>query len=567
MSVRIRGGEGLGAQLGCFGRVGMTLFFLVFLGFGLVFSYFIGRGVLASIAMRGWARVPCEILESVAEHGSDAGSHRFVVRYRYDWQGRALEGDRYRPNYTGGDDAGEAERLAARHPAGSVAECLVDPAQPESSALEPTPLVEGLFLLLPLAFVAVGAGGIVFVWRFGQGSTREAVRRSISQAATRQASTRGWLIPFFSLFVLIGLALGYFLLWRPLARVAAARSWTPLPCAVESSAVRSHAGDDSTTYSVDIVYRYELDGRTYRGNRYDFLGGSSSGYDAKQRVVDAHPPGSTVTCYADPADPTSSVLRRDWSPKYLLGLFSLAFLGGGVFGLWWTFSSNRRAPSTAALGAGARRPEAPTGPSGPVTLKPTSGPLARTLGTIFVALFWNGITGLFLAQVVEGWRSGNGDVFLTLFLTPFVLIGLALLAAVPHQLLASTNPRPRLELASGRPRLGEIDRLDWSFRGSVTRLTSFRIRLEGREEATYRRGTTTSTDRHVFHSEVLFEARHAMAIERGSLAFQIPAGTMHSFAAPNNRVVWAIKLEGEIPRWPDLGEEYALEVLPQEEIA
>ena len=60
--------------------------------------------------------------------------------------------------------------------------------------------------------------------------------------------------------------------------------------------MRSHEGDDSTTYSVDIVYRYEVGGRTYRGNRYDFLGGSSSGYEAKQRVVDAHPVGATVTC-------------------------------------------------------------------------------------------------------------------------------------------------------------------------------------------------------------------------------------------------------------------------------
>jgi hypothetical protein len=97
----------------------------------------------------------------------------------------------------------------------------------------------------------------------------------------------------------------------------------------------------------------------------------------------------------------------------------------------------------------------------------------------------------------------------------------------------------------------------------VARLASFRIRLEGREEATYRRGTSTSTDRQVFHSEVLFEARHALAIERGSLSFAVPADSMHSLAADHNQVVWAIKLEGEIPRWPDLAEEFEIEVRPQ----
>ena len=39
---------------------------------------------------------------------------------------------------------------------------------------------------------------------------------------------------------------------------------------------------------------------------------------------------------------------------------------------------------------------------------------------------------------------------------------------------------------------------------------------------------------------------------------------MHTFAAPHNKVVWCLKVRGEIPRWPDVDEEFPLEVLPGE---
>lgn len=565
MQFEIRGAGASSGQRGCAGRLGISLFFLVFLGFGVVFGVLMGRSFLASLAMRSWTKVPCTIEASHAEHGSGASDHRAVVRYTYSWNGRPYAGDRLRPGYSGGDDASEAERLVSRYAAGTTVDCLVDPDRPEESALEPGSLLEGLMLLLPLVFAAVGLGGLVFTWRYGQGTTSDRVKQSISQEATRRFSSRGCLIPFFLLFVAVGLGLGYFLLYRPLARLVVARSWTALACVVESSTVRSHEGDDSTTYSVDIVYRYEVGGRTYRGNRYDFLGGSSSGYEAKQRVVDAHPVGTTVTCFVDPLDPASSVLQRGWSAKYLLGLLALPFFAGGLFGLWWNLGPGRRQAEVPSHRA-ALKGQAVVAASSPVQLKPAAGPLARTLGTLFVALFWNGITSVFVVQVVAGWRSGHGDVMLTLFMTPFVLIGLALLAAVPHQILASTNPRPRLELSSGRPRLGEIERLDWSFRGSVRRMTSLRLELEGREEATYRRGTSSATDRHVFHSEVLFASTVAAEMERGSLTFRVPATSMHSFASDHNKIVWTLKLAGEIPRWPDIAEEFTLEVQPQEEV-
>jgi hypothetical protein len=37
---------------------------------------------------------------------------------------------------------------------------------------------------------------------------------------------------------------------------------------------------------------------------------------------------------------------------------------------------------------------------------------------------------------------------------------------------------------------------------------------------------------------------------------------MHSFSGGNNRIVWTLKLAGEIPQWPDVTESVEIEVTP-----
>jgi hypothetical protein len=62
--------------------------------------------------------------------------------------------------------------------------------------------------------------------------------------------------------------------------------------------LRSHAGDDGATYSIDILYR--RGGRPGAAlQRYDFSVGSSSGL-GKQAVVDRYPV-SAPACFVDPA--------------------------------------------------------------------------------------------------------------------------------------------------------------------------------------------------------------------------------------------------------------------------
>jgi hypothetical protein len=98
----------------------------------------------------------------------------------------------------------------------------------------------------------------------------------------------------------------------------------------------------------------------------------------------------------------------------------------------------------------------------------------------------------------------------------------------------------------------------------VQRIQKLAIHLRGREEATYRRGTDTTTDKSVFAEHVLLETTNIVQMQSGKLVAQLPTDVMHTFNSPNNKIVWTIHLHGSIPRWPDIEVEFPLTVLPHE---
>jgi hypothetical protein len=163
---------------------------------------------------------------------------------------------------------------------------------------------------------------------------------------------------------------------------------------------------------------------------------------------------------------------------------------------------------------------------------------------------------------VQLFRGDGFSWFLALFLTPFVVVGLVLVGAFVSQVLALSNPVPRITLNRRVLRPGERLEVDWQMRGRVQALRRLRLSLEGREEATYRRGTDTRTDREVFATVDLLDTGDLATMAAGRVARDLPARLMHSFAAKNNKIVWALRVRGEIPRWPDVDEEFVVTIAP-----
>lgn len=164
----------------------------------------------------------------------------------------------------------------------------------------------------------------------------------------------------------------------------------------------------------------------------------------------------------------------------------------------------------------------------------------------------------------EDWRAGGEAGCALLFLVPFVLVGIGLIGGIIYQLLALANPRPHLLLDRSRLEPGTQCSVRFYFTGSTSRLREITVELEGRESATYRRGTNSVTDHETFFEEVLLNEKQPSG-QRRTLSLSIPERTMPSFEADNNRIEWRIKVHGDIPRWPDVKEELLLTVHPPAE--
>jgi len=372
-------------------------------------------------------------------------------------------------------------------------------------------------------------------------------------------------VAFFGIFLLFGLGFTAFFVW-PAVRVIQARSWSEVPCEILESRVASHAGEDGSTYSVEVLYRYRVDGREYTSDRYRFLGGSSSGYEGKARAVERIPSGTRTVCYVDPADPTEAVLVRRLTAEYLFVFLPLVFVGVGAGGMFVSLAGLRRRE-----GREEGRPDRPIEPGGGPSLEPGSlvleaptGPIGKLVGATFIALFWNGIVGVFVWQAWEGWRAGSPDGCLTLFLVPFLLIGALLLVNVPYQLLALVNPRPRVTLTPGRLTAGGSAQLAWSFRGRTGRIRRLRISLDGTEVTETGEGEDRTTNKAPVGAYELLDTSLPLEIAGGSTQVSIPPDARPSLVDAGRQVGWRLKVEGEIRFWPDVSEEIEVTVHPSQ---
>jgi hypothetical protein len=204
----------------------------------------------------------------------------------------------------------------------------------------------------------------------------------------------------------------------------------------------------------------------------------------------------------------------------------------------------------------------------PVATRVLKSSSSRIAGVIAIGVFaaiWNGVIFFGFIQSSGFFRRGKGDffdVFTTLFMLPFIAVGLALIGVLIYQVLVLFNPKVEASIQPGTPRLGGPIDLNWRLTGRTHVLRCLKIFLEGREEATYRRGTSTYTDRKPFLKlELASLASHA-EMTSGQATVTLPRDTVPSFKSDNNKIVWAIRVEGDIDRWPDLKEEFEIQVLP-----
>ena len=358
-------------------------------------------------------------------------------------------------------------------------------------------------VLLPGVLIVFGIGMPFFSWR----RYLRQLRGDVTAQSSRRTGPVG-LALFFSIFLIVGLIVTYLTFVKPTLGWWAAKSWKPVKCTVLSSrvvrqrAIQTQHNNNGPTYSVRIKFRYHVGHKAYIGSRYSFASWSSSDRSFAANLAHQFHKGQTTRCFVDPKDPMQAVLDRDWTTGMWLGLLPLIFVvvgAGGIVGaIIWAKHRQTWGDQKTWLH------EAPDeGAGDPVTFSSGSVRLKKLIGVSLFALIWNGFVSVLAYFMV----TGKTPVMADLIISAFVLVGLGMLfVAVPYQLIAMMNPKTTVTLGDRHPRLGQTVDVSWDISGATARLRDFRIVLQAREEATYRVGTNTRTDKRTVREIPIFKS-------------------------------------------------------------
>lgn len=372
---------------------------------------------------------------------------------------------------------------------------------------------------------------------------------SSNKRAVDSQRRAGRLVGF--VFALLGgTALGIWAL--PTAqRAIASRSWIETPCVILDGQVRRHDGDKGTTYSVDISYRYSIGGEEYHSNAYRVSRSSSSGYATKAAIVRAYPVGSAQVCYVNPEDPTDAILVRGMGLEWFFMLIPLIFF---IVGIVVFIGSFRRLPANIDW----RGRIEGSGSSEVMVLKSRLSPGMKFVAMILGAAVWNGLVAVFLVIAVRSSQAGDPEWALTLFLIPFVLVGVGLIVGVVHAGLALVNPRCHLRVAPPVLTPGAKASVTWTTRGAVSRMRRLTLHFEGREVVTAHSGKRRRQVVKVLVNIPVAEIQGILEMTQGCAEWEVPSDAPPSFETTDTKIVWVLKVHGDIPNWPDMDEEFAV---------
>lgn len=258
---------------------------------------------------------------------------------------------------------------------------------------------------------------------------------------------------FSSMFLAGGLAVFHSAVAQPIGSYLGSKDWE----ISHATVTESKLDWDDGAARVEIHYSYRIDGNDYSGERYGWDNSRQNfGIAEKQKIIDRHTPGSPVTIWIDPDEPSESVINRSHTGISGINLlFPIPFLLVGICGIsfaclagWATartrvlmglLAETAESKGLTSIAEQLRYPPNGKDPSRKLVFSMAQSRV-EGIGILFAAIFWNAIVGVFLSLLMQFILSGDGSaLFLGPFLIPFVMVGIWLIITTVKRFRA---PRP-----------------------------------------------------------------------------------------------------------------------------
>jgi hypothetical protein len=358
---------------------------------------------------------------------------------------------------------------------------------------------------------------------------------------------RNWLLALFGLpFFCVGAGFLLLSIVPTLHDASRMASWPEAQGALLRAQLISKRSKQSMTYRVEAEYRYNVDGRDYRGSRVAIGSAADNVGDFQQalgkRLEQAYRAGQPVSVWYDPDNPADAVLNRDlrWG---LLGFKALFVALFGGIGLALMYFGLRGKKADAAQASGAQpwlqRRE---WQNGLISSRAKSG-LYFIWG---FAVFWNLISTPVAFFVPDIWRE-KGALALLVLLFPCVGLGLlfwAIKTTLEWRRFGATpltmDPFPG---AIGGDVGGEI-----LVNIPYQPFTAFEVTLSCINS--YLSGSSKSRSRSeklIWQDQGYAEAQRTMHGTRLQFRFEVPDGLPESEAYGNNYHLWRLNLHSDMP--------------------
>ena len=315
---------------------------------------------------------------------------------------------------------------------------------------------------------------------------------------------------------------------------------------------------------------------------------------ALDRLKDLPSIGATISCWYDPDSPMTVVLGRgyNWWMWLLMLLLPGALVAFGGSGLHktvrsWGKSDEHKAAavksSDPAVSMGQIPLEAPGFPSIPAcdNLVNSPGTILRyrlpiesseswaLLGFGLFSIVWNAVLLVLAIGAGLDLMGGRVDWLLFALIVPFAVVGVGSVVLFFRRLVLTTSVGPTQVEVSDHPlRPGQQYDILLAQGGSGI-LHSLEISMELEEQATYRQGTDTRTERVVVSRHMIkqWQDVRLSPVSRfeTETKVQVPIDAMHSFESEHNVVSWRFVVRGVPDRWPPFCRVFPLIIFPRDD--
>jgi hypothetical protein len=145
---------------------------------------------------------------------------------------------------------------------------------------------------------------------------------------------QGVFLLFFSLFWSAGIVFLDGMVLHGIYQQIESRHYPAAAGQVTRSEVKTHRGSKGgPSYEAIVKYRFQVGGQSFTASRLRY-GQNASDYNSAASMVTAHPEGSTVQVFYNPADPRDALLSPGlYGSDFLILLFLTPF-NAIMFGLW-----------------------------------------------------------------------------------------------------------------------------------------------------------------------------------------------------------------------------------------